>query len=76
MDLTPDPQSMPFSTIFTLPPLPDHCSAPSADIFSTQLVSLETDSSPMMYHAWHTYPPVIEQRAEQALHMIDEQMGF
>lgn len=72
MDLIPDPQT----TIFTPPLLPNHCSTPSADIFSTQLVSLEADSSLMMYHTRHTYPPVIEQRAQQAVHMIDEQMGF
>lgn len=52
-----------------------HCSTPSADIFSTQLVSPEADSSLVMHHTRHTYPLVIERRAEQALHMIDEQMG-
>lgn len=53
-----------------------HCSTPSADIFATQLVSPEADSSLVMHHARHTYPLVIERRAERALHVIDEQMGF
>lgn len=72
MDLIPDPQSMPFFAIFTAPPLPNDCSTPSADIFPTQLVSQEADSS----YAQHTYPPVIERRAKPALYVIDEQMGF
>lgn len=53
----------------TLLPLP-------VDIFSTQLASPEANSILMMHHTWHIYPLVIEQRAKQALHMIDEQMGF
>lgn len=48
----------------------------SVDIFYTQLASPEADSILMMHHTWHIYPLVIEEKAKQALHMIDEQMGF
>lgn len=75
MEPLPYPQSMPFTTSF-MPTAPQPPSALLVDIFSTQLASLEASSILMMYHTWHTYPLVIEQQAKQALHMIDEQMGF
>lgn len=74
----PDPPNLrclPVSATFTPPPFPKHHSIPSVDIFPTQLLSLEADSSLMMYHTRRMYPLVIERRAEQAL-MIDEQIGF
>lgn len=65
-----------FSPISSTPPPLSQPSFHSVDIFSTQLASPEADSILMMHHTWHIYPLVIERRANQALHMIDEQMGF
>lgn len=74
MQPIPYPQSVLFPTSSTSP-LPTLLPL-SVDIFSTQLASPEANSILMMHHTWHIYPLVIEQKAKQALHMIDEQMGF